>query len=150
MANNQPAHRTRRDRMSENMDTLRDRIAETSDAARETLQDHPGIAVAVAATVGAVVASVVPTSRREVKALRPVADKARTVFDKAVATAKSSGMQHFAEKGVTSAAISSGVAGFVGAVLKAGNTNNVQQTQAPDVEAPTLPPIQPMSDTQPA
>jgi hypothetical protein len=146
MDDNQQTRTRKRDRVNDSMNNLRERVAEKGETARETLQEHPGIAVAVAATVGAVVASVVPTSRREEEALRPVAQKARTMMDKAVATAKSTGLEHLTEKGLTSASISSGVAGLVSAVLKAGKTENTQQAQAPAVAEPDLP----MADTQPA
>ena len=128
-----------RDKISDNIDMLRDRVGEAGEAGRQALEDHPGIAVAVAATVGAVVAGVVPTSRREVEALRPVAQKAREAIDKAVETAKTSSIQHLTEKGLTSAAISSGVASLVGAVLKSGKSGN----------APEAPPVTPANDALP-
>jgi hypothetical protein len=128
---------TARERISDNIDSLRERAAEAGEAGRQALEDHPGIAVAVAATVGAVAAGVIPTSRREAEALRPVAKKARAAIRKAVDTAKASGLQHIDQMGLTSAAISSGVVGLVGAVLKANKATS--EPVAPHVASPTEP-----------
>jgi hypothetical protein len=139
-SNNANENRTStRDKISDNIDMLRERVGEAGEAGRQALEDHPGIAVAVAATVGAVVAGVIPTSRREVEALRPVAQKARQAMGKAVETAKTSGIQHLTEKGLNSAAISAGVASLVGAVLKSGNTSS----------APEAPIVTPANDALP-
>lgn len=133
----------RKGRMKRTAERLRDTASDAGNASLDAIGNNPAVAIAVAAAAGAVAAGVIPTSRREVETLGPVAAKARRAAGALYATARSAGIAQLGEKGLTSAAIASGVAAVVGAVLKAGDARPddaaAQVKDAPPRTAPDQP-----------
>jgi ElaB/YqjD/DUF883 family membrane-anchored ribosome-binding protein len=119
-------------------DALRQRAATLVQDGDDAIEAHPIAAVAGAVALGAVIGALIPTTDEEVRLAGPVGDRLRLAADSAVKAARSAGIEHLTSTGLTSAALSSGVGGILGAVIK-GALAARQQEQAthPQPTAPT-------------
>ena len=125
-----------------------------NDAARastELLDANPFGAIAGVIAAGAVAAALIPTSRREIETLGPLAGKLRHAIEEAVEAAKLAGSNELTAAGLTVAAASDGLGGVVGKVVKAAGVSasaaaaSVKQARTAQ---PTTP--NPMSALQPS
>lgn len=88
-------------------------------AATETLDANPMGMLAGAIAAGAVAAALIPTTRQELQALGPWAEKMRDALEDAFESAKDAGLAELTAGGLTFAAASDGVGGIIGKIVKA-------------------------------
>ena len=111
------------DRITETAKTAQraasDRASEAARATTEALDANPLSALAGAIAIGAVAAAFIPTTRREIEALGPWAEKLRESAQEAYHAAREAGTGELTAGGLTLAAASDGVGGIVGKIVKA-------------------------------
>lgn len=114
------------DRIAETASQVRDRVSQQADAAArttaETLESNPFGAVAGAIALGAVVAALIPASRRELEALGPVTDRVKELVTEAFHAAREAGSSELTAAGLTAAAATNGFGGVIGALIKTATT----------------------------
>ncbi len=103
--------------------TVADTADDVADKVQDTLEANPLGALAGAVAIGAAVAALVPTSRREHEALGPLAAKLRNTVGEAFDAARSAGSNELSAAGLTVAAASDGIGGIIGKLSKAATVS---------------------------
>lgn len=97
----QEAPATPRQRAIEAYGSARERVSDAGRRATDTLQEAPLIALAAGLAAGAAIAALLPRTRAEEKALKPVTDRARETARTAYQAAKDAGRGRLDELGLT-------------------------------------------------
>ncbi|MFM9978609.1 MAG: hypothetical protein ACKVOP_11275 [Sphingomonadaceae bacterium] len=96
----------------------RRRAAALADQSTDAVEAHPFATLAGAVALGAVIGALLPATDEEMRIAGPVGERLRQAADTAAKAAQSAGIAHLTNSGLTSAALSSGVGGILGAVIK--------------------------------
>ena len=107
-----------------------ERASQAGRSATETLDSSPLAALAGAIAIGAVAAAFIPTSRREIEALGPWAEKLREAAAEAFQAAREAGTGELTAAGLTVAAASDGLGGIVGKIVKAATASMTAATSS--------------------
>ncbi len=100
-------------------DTAKAKVDDAVSSTAHALEENPFGALAGAIAAGAVVAAMLPATRRELEALGPWTEKMRGTLVDAFEAAKHAGASELTAAGLTMAAASDGVGGMVGKIVKA-------------------------------
>ena len=100
-----------------------DKASDAGRTATQALDSSPLAALAGAIAIGAVAAAFIPTSRREIEALGPWAEKLRDAAEEAFKAARDAGTGELTAAGLTVAAASDGLGGVVGKIVKAATAS---------------------------
>lgn len=137
------------DRVADSAKSAQQMVTETATsagrAASDALDTSPLGALAGAIAIGAVAAAFIPTTRRELEALGPWAEKLRDAAGKAFAAAKQAGTIELTAAGLSVAAASDGIGGVVGKIVKAATASasaaatSVKQSRTVPVQSAPAP-----------
>jgi len=119
-------------------ESLQRKIGQVGEASADAVAGRPLAAVAGAVAVGAAAAALIPVTRREAVVVGPLGERARGAIDQAVQSAKSAGIDHLTAQGLTSAALTSGLGGIIGAIVKTTLAAGAKAEAEPAAE-PTTP-----------
>ncbi len=100
-------------------DTAKTRVDDAVQSTAHALDENPFGALAGAIAAGAVIAAMLPATRRELEMLGPLSERLRNTLVDAFDAAKTAGATELTAAGLTMAAASDGVGGMVGKIVKA-------------------------------
>lgn len=90
-----------RERAIEAYDAARDKAGEAREQAARSVGDNPLIALGGGLALGAVIAALLPVTRRERDLVGPYADRVRDRANEAIGAAKDAGVSRLGELGLT-------------------------------------------------
>ena len=132
-----------KDSVRKSADALKSRAVVALDSGVEAIDNSPLTAIAGALAVGAAAAALIPATRREIDTLGPLGTRARGALDQAFNAAKSAGADQLTTRGLTSAALSTGLGGVIGGIVKAALAASAaagqEARQSPSPTAPATP-----------